>query len=67
MEPTTAADWMAVADERLADSDLEDIPLWPESLARQPSLETIKFPSHDVAIASFYPNSQFETGTKNLG
>jgi len=28
------------------DSTLEDIPLWPESLARQPSLETIKFPSH---------------------
>ena len=28
------------------DSTLEDIPLWPESLARQPNLEEIKFPSH---------------------
>ncbi len=42
------------------DSDLEDIPLWPESVARQPSLETIKFPSHldrkldRPIVATFY-------------
>lgn len=42
------------------DSELEDIPLWPESLARQPSLERIKFPSHldrkldRPIIATFY-------------
>lgn len=42
------------------DSELEDIPLWPESVARQPSIETIKFPSHldrklqRPIVATFY-------------